>query len=347
MLDARYALIPDKEQLRIESETLDPSAVGADQALIRAETTMVSAGTELAAFMALSKNVYIPGRWNSYPWRPGYGLVGRVEAVGPNHDGISLGQRVFCFGKHASFQVYDFSGDKPMNGIFPIADDLPAEHAVVARMALIGLCALQVTDLSPGDVVAVFGLGLVGNLAAQLFRIAGARVIGLDPSKGRCETARRAGIETVLDVAPERQVEALLDFTAGEGVRVAVDAAGHTAAILNAVQAAAAHGQIVLLGSPRAPVEGNITDAFNRIHMQWLTVRGALEWRLPRHPTRGVAHSVEQNLALALDWIRSGRLDVQAGVSHVVSPDDLLQAYRGMMNDKERYHGVVVDWRRE
>ncbi len=125
-MEARYALIPDKEVFELHGEELDPSQVGEGQALIRAETTMVSAGTELAAFTALSKNVYIPGRWNSYPWRPGYGLVGRVEAVGPKEQKLKPGQRVFCFGKHASLQIYDYSGSKPMNGIFAIPDDVEA-----------------------------------------------------------------------------------------------------------------------------------------------------------------------------------------------------------------------------
>ena len=51
----------DKALHELHSETLDSSQLGELQALIRAETTMVSAGTELAAFTALSKNVYIPG----------------------------------------------------------------------------------------------------------------------------------------------------------------------------------------------------------------------------------------------------------------------------------------------
>ena len=47
-MEARYALIPDKEVFELHSEQLDASQVGEGQALIRAETSMVSAGTELA-----------------------------------------------------------------------------------------------------------------------------------------------------------------------------------------------------------------------------------------------------------------------------------------------------------
>jgi UDP-N-acetyl-D-mannosaminuronate dehydrogenase len=39
---------------------------------------------------------------------------------------------------------------------------------------------LLVSDAELGDWVAVYGLGLVGNLCAQLFALAGCRVIGID-----------------------------------------------------------------------------------------------------------------------------------------------------------------------
>ena len=123
-------------------------------------------------------------------------------------------------------------------------------------------------------------------------------MIGLDTSPGRCKAARDAGVEQVIDVSPDKQVQAVLDLTRQDGVSITVDSVGHSAVIQNAIAATAQYGQVVLLGFPRAPVEGNLTDAFNRIHMQSLTVRGALEWRLPRHRTRSARHSVEGNLAL-------------------------------------------------
>jgi threonine dehydrogenase-like Zn-dependent dehydrogenase len=232
-----------------------------------------------------------------------------------------------------------------MNGIFPIPDDVEAVSAAVARMVLIGFTGPQMSGAEPGQTVAVFGLGLVGCLSAQLYQLAGARVIGLDTSPGRCAAAREAGLQTVLDVAPDKQVEAIVELTSGAGADIAVDSVGHTAVIQNALQAVAQYGQVVLLGSPRVPIEGNITDVLNRIHMQSLTVRGALEWQLPRHPTRGARHSVEGNLLLALSLIRSEKLKVRGLVSHVVKPGDLGDAYRGMLTEKDTYRGVVVDWR--
>lgn len=340
-MKATYAVIPAKGEAELRTEALDPSMVGEGQLLVRAERTIMSGGTELAAFTALSKSVYKKDGWNAYPWRPGYGLVGHVVAAGARTRGLKEGDRIFCFGKHASLQIYDMDSPKPFRAAFPIPDDLPAERAVVARLALVSMTALQTSEVRPGDTVAVFGMGLVGNLAAQLYRQAGARVLAIDPVAGRRAVAEGVGLEVVHG---EDLVAALLEATDGRGVDIAVDAVGSGPVIAQCVDACAPYGQIVLLGSPRPPFETNLTAVFNRIHMQWLTVRGALEWRLPPYRVPGGGPSVEENLAKILDAIRSGAIRTEGLVSHVIAPTSLLDAYRGMLDDKERYHGVIVDW---
>lgn len=331
-MKAIYALIPDKEQLVIESEELDPNDADGAKILVEAECTIMSGGTELAAFTALSKSVYKKDGWNAYPWRPGYGLVGHVRAAGPRARGFRAGDRIFCFGKHASHQWYDLDSPKPFRAAFPIADDLPAERAVIARLALVSMTALQVGRVRAGDSVYVIGMGLVGNLAAQLYRIAGLEVRVWDTSEGRRAVAKGVGLEVASPdaVGPSD---------------VTVDAVGSGEVVEQCVNLTKPHGEVVLLGSPRPPYETDLTAVFNRIHMQWLTVRGALEWRLPPYPIPGGGPSVASNLALILDHIRAGRIRTEGLVSHHIGPDGLLDAYRGMQRDPDHHHGVVVDWR--
>ena len=343
-MKATYALIPDKEQAVLETEVLDPKDLAPGQLLVRAEATIMSGGTELAAFTALSKSVYKKDGWNRYPWRPGYGLVGRVEAAHPERTrDLKAGDRIFCFGKHASLQVYDMDSPKPFRAAFRIDDDVPAPTAVVARLGLVSMTSVQLAVAKPGDTVAVLGLGLVGVLAAQLYRIAGARVLCFDPVPGRRAVAERVGLE-VLDVETAGVVDAISEATGGRGVDIAVDAAGSGPAIVQCVDACAPYGQVVLLGSPRVPHETNLTATFNRIHMQWLTVHGALEWRLPPYKTPGGGPCVEDNLRRLLDHLRTGRLVVDGLVSHHIQPEALLEAYQGMLREKERYSGVIIDW---
>lgn len=342
---ATYAVVPDEEQLVIEHEELDASMLSAHEILVEAEATVVSAGTELAIFTALAPGVRTPGSWNAYPWRPGYGLVGRVSAVVSETQGFSPGDRIFCFGKHASHQIYDISARTPQNSAFVIENDLSAKTAVMIRMALIALSAPQVTTVEPGDTVAVFGLGVVGNLAAQLYQIAGAQVLALDPVAARCELARKVGIGTVVNVPAEQQIEAVNDLTRGNGVNVAVDAVGDTRVILNCIEICAQFGQIILLGSPRKSFECDATAGYRTVHNRWLSMKGALEWRLPPYPVLGKKHSIESNLHMLMQLVRDHQLHVDDLVSHFISPEELLIAYQGLLRDKEHYAGVVVNWK--
>ena len=344
---ATYAVIPDEFQVVLDEESIDLDAVPPQAVVIQAETTVISAGTELAIYSALTPGVHTPGSWNAYPCRPGYGLVGRVLAAGQVVKRVAVGDRVFCFGHHASHQVYNMASGKAVRAIFNVDEDLAAEQLVMLRMAMVAIHAPQLTECHPGDTVAVFGLGVVGNLAAQLYRQAGMHVIGIDPVKARCDVARQVGIETVVDVAPEHQLEAIRDLTGGQGAPVTVEAVGHSAVVNTSIAACADFGQVILLGSPRASHTADMTPAFRDIHLRWLTVRGALEWRLPPYAASGIPHSVESNLARLINALRSGALNVDAVRSHIIKPSGLPDAYNGLLNRKDAYLGTVIDWRTE
>lgn len=346
-MKARYALIPDKEKLVIEEENLDISALGASQILVETEMSIISAGTELAAFTALAKGVYKKGSRNAYPWRPGYGLIGRILEKGSAVSRFNKGDRIFCFGTHASHQFYelDESGEKPFQSAFKIDENIPAECAVIARMGLIAITASQISDLSLNSTVAIFGLGTIGNLAAQLFQSNGCRVIGLDPIRNRCKIAETTGIRQVNDALPESQIQEVMNFTGGKGADICVDAVGDSRVIKNCLRSTIRGGQVILLGSPRADYEANLTEEFNLIHMQSLTLRGALEWRLPAYNARGISRSIASNLDLLLGLISTEQLKVHELVSHCIRPDELLSAYEGLLNQKDNYLSVVIDWR--
>ena len=346
-MKATYAVIPVEGVARLETEDLDPTDLGAADILIEAEASIISAGTELSVFTGLAPGVRVAGSWNAYPWRPGYGLVGHVLGLGARVTGFSVGDRICCFGKHASVQRFDVSGKRPVDSAFPMLGGLSAAEGLVARMALIGLAGLQLSDFEAGDTVAVFGLGLVGNLAAQLFQLAGTRVMAFDVVRERCRIAREVGIETALDVPAEAQLNALQDLTQGKGVSIAVDAVGHSAVVQTCVEACAPYGQVILLGSPRAPLETDVTRMLRTVHHRWLTLRGALEWRLPPYPVLGVKHSIASNLALLQEHVKAGRLRARPLITDVIAPAGLQGAYRGLLDEKDRHLGVIVEWESE
>ena len=344
---AKYALIPEKEQCEILTEDIDPNTLQADEILVRSSFSVISAGTELSGFYALSPRVYQKGAWNAYPWRPGYGVVGEVILSGDAVSRFKPGTRVFFFGKHASLQKFkvDVENRNNVQGAFPVIMELNDKQAASSRMGLVGITAPQISGVIPGGTAAVFGLGTVGNLAAQFYKQGGMRVIGLDPVKNRCEIARKTGIDEVICEPSDQQVNVLLALTDGEGVDIAVDAAGHSAVIQSCVMSVKKHGKIVLLGSPREEVSGNLTAVFRPVHLRWLQVLGALEWRLPAYPREDAEGSIAENLHEIWHMILSGTLHLDDLITHVIKPEELKETYRCLKHKKEEFLGVLINWR--
>ena len=80
-----------------------------------------------------------------------------------------------------------------------------------------------------GDRVVVIGLGLVGNFAAQLFQLAGARVLGLDIAARRLEVARACGSARCSTRRPgTRSRRCGSGAATAEGAEVVVEAIGQS-----------------------------------------------------------------------------------------------------------------------
>jgi threonine dehydrogenase-like Zn-dependent dehydrogenase len=121
-----------------------------------------------------------------------------------------------------------------------------------------------VLDAKPrlGEVVAVFGQGVVGLLVTQLLRRSGARVIAVEPSALRRSFADRCGAEAAL--APGNGAE-LRAFTSARGADIAIDASGSPAALQEAIDCVAPEGTVVVCSwYGEKPVPLNLGGRFHR-----------------------------------------------------------------------------------
>lgn len=333
-------VFPRRGEVSVQTVPIPNNPLGAREVLVRSEASIISAGTELASLWNLENQT-------SYPMRPGYGCIGRIELKGSDLPEFAIGQRVFFAGKHASLQRFTHGQGHQWGTLYPAPENMDARDAVFACMAQIAFIAPQVTQLTPGDTVAVFGLGLVGNLAAQLFQIAGARVLCLDPLSARGEIARGVDLQTVFSGAPNEQVQAVRELSGGKGAHVTVDAVGHSAVIANCVAATARFGQVILLGTPRAPhLNENVTPMLHRIHNEGLTVRGAHMWRLPPQDNPAWNQSVTTSLERVFGFIANGQLRVRELITHEASPHEAPAIYEGLQQRPTEFMGAVFDWSR-
>jgi len=345
-ISGRRLVFPEKGRCVVESFTLDPEALRPDQVLLQTEMSLMSTGTELANYSALDPGVYRPGSWNAYPWHPGYAAVCRVLRLGRDAarqaPGLAPGARVFSITPHASHAVAGLG----QRSVFPLAEDDDPRRLILVRMASVAITALRLSRAaSPGAWAAVIGLGLVGNFAAQLFRLAGLRVLAFDPAPRRVEIARGCGIRRAEALTGEEAHRRVMDLTGGEGASVVVEAIGNPRLIPGAVAMCRRMGEVILLGSPRGPMTEDTGAVWSEIHHRGISVVGALEWLLPfKEAEAGHGASIENNYRRLIEWVRDGDLEVDGLLSHVVPPEACQETYDGVLADRNAYMGIAFQW---
>jgi 2-desacetyl-2-hydroxyethyl bacteriochlorophyllide A dehydrogenase len=339
-LEIKQVVVTGQNQVELQKAALDENKLGPNELLIETEYTFISTGTELANYTGKEPKVFQSGAWCAYPWRSGYANVGIVKAVGDRVTRAKIGDRVFTYGNHASF----VRGNE-LSLVIKVPNDIDPGLATASRMAGVAATAFIVAEIKGNPWVAVFGLGLVGNLASQLLRIKGCRVIGVDPVEFRRKLAEKCGIDYTLGGNAEAIHKGIAEITNGSMANITVDAVGHSAVVMQALKETASHGQIVILGSPRVTVHGDLTELLSDIHLRWITVRGALEWCIPIYPegAQGISQFTKQQMIF--EWLRNGELDVKSLISHRLKPEQIKQAYDGLLNEPDTYTGVLLEWK--
>jgi threonine dehydrogenase-like Zn-dependent dehydrogenase len=112
-------------------------------------------------------------------------------------------------------------------GPLKIESDLRDEQVLFLSDILpTGYMGAEMCDITPGDVVAVWGCGPVGQFAMDSARVLGAeRVIGIDKEPYRLEMAGQAGYTTI-NFAENDVRSTLLELTGGRGPDKCIDAVG-------------------------------------------------------------------------------------------------------------------------
>jgi 2-desacetyl-2-hydroxyethyl bacteriochlorophyllide A dehydrogenase len=336
---------------RVEQLSIDEASLQPGELLVEVEVSVVSAGTEVANFTGLDPRVRIPGSWNAYPHRPGYGAVGRVVAQGPalSHQSplpplasYSTGQRVLAVCPHARYAVVRPS-ERPVVPL--LASDDPTTM-VLARMASVSLTALRkVSSAELGATAVVLGLGLVGNFAAQLFGLAGLEVLALDRDEDRVAMATGVGVRAVQAGAGQEQATVCTHFPVGADI--VVEASGNPDAVPVAVNLGRDGSEVVLLGSPRGHFGADATAMLSEVHHRGIRLIGALEWLLPLTPGGPwqARWSLYQDYAILLGLLRQGRLKTNRFVSHVARASEAQQIYSRLALREPGMRAVLFDWR--
>jgi threonine dehydrogenase-like Zn-dependent dehydrogenase len=305
-----FSDLGEVETIEVENEPVQPDDV-AGETLV----TLISPGTELAYYTSSELRRRASSQRGLARFIPGYAAVFRIEEIGSAVERFEAGQVVYCMGAHRSFQCH------PANKVLPFPDGLDPADATFARIAGVSMTSLVTTDVRPPGPVAVLGLGLVGNLAAQVFNIAGYKVSAADPIDSRVEVARVCGIDAHTDIAAS---ELLIP-------RLVLECSGNEDAALRACEVVQLGGEVVLVGVPwrqRSAISAH--KLLDKVYSGLLRLRSGSEWQLPlddRPLSRG---NILENHALALSWLNEKKLRVEA-LAEPIRPDQAQLAYESLL----------------
>ncbi len=175
-----------------------------------------------------------------YPHTLGSWAAGVVRAVGPNVQRWRVGDLVHGEWKHRQTAI------KPEAALYPVPASADGETMVFTDPARFALGAIHDAALKLGDRVAIFGLGAIGMLAAQLARLNGAtEVIVVDPIPARLALAKQLGADVAVNPLEADAGLAIKQATGGVGVDVAVELSGAYSALQQAVRCVQREGLVV------------------------------------------------------------------------------------------------------
>jgi len=136
------------------------------------------------------------------PQSPGYSSAGTVVEVGEGITDLQPGDRVACAGAGFAVHAEFVCVPRLLVARIPISDptagdEVSFDEAAFATLGAVALHGVRTAEAKLGDLVAVIGLGLLGQLAVQLLKAAGCRVLGMDINSSRADLARQMGADAV------------------------------------------------------------------------------------------------------------------------------------------------------
>ncbi len=301
------------------------------------ERSAISAGTESHVVRSIA-NI-------NKPLVLGYAPIGRIEAVGEKAAALfAVGDRVSyfcpspstagpdnCSGGHQSPAVLNVNPlSRDLLGAdqycIKVPNGLSSEYAAFGGIAAVSSMGAMMPRTKPGDKVLVLGQGIIGQFAAQHFRMHGAEVTISDLHSKRIDVALVCGADHAINVAAEDTVQALKEIWP-TGADIVADTTGSYRVVEASVGAVRKRGRYVFLGWCKG------TDFNLEIFHGQSVFEAYFPWTLEGPH---VQHSWRMMI--------QGGLMVEPIITHRVHVSEASSVYEMILNTPQKYVGVVFDW---
>ncbi|MFH1461443.1 MAG: bi-domain-containing oxidoreductase [bacterium] len=262
----------------------------------------------------------------------GYSCSGKVIAVGKNVNNFKVGDYVACAG--AGFANHAEIISVPSNLATRVSNKALLKQASITTIGAIAMQGFRRANLSLGEKVCVYGLGLIGQITAQLCKLAGCQVFGIDIQKDRLELAQKLGIDFVFDASNVNIIDQLNFFTNHLGVdSTIITAASSSGQIIdNSMHITRKKGRVVLVGDVnlnfnRDPFYSKEIDFLISCSYGPGRYDSSYEAKGIDYPYSYVRWTENRNMELFVDLIENGKIDLNFLVAHEFDLFDAEKAY--------------------
>jgi threonine dehydrogenase-like Zn-dependent dehydrogenase len=315
----------------------DEPEIGRNQIRVRVEYASPKHGSEIGVFRGEDPfaadlfdedwRLFVARKGAAGDTRDGDGLVlgnqwvGIVVEKGEGVRRFTVGDRLCGYGGIRETQVLDAEDDA---FLLPVPEHMPWKNALCLDPAQFALGGIRDGQVRLGDRVAVFGLGAIGAIAAQMAKVSGADYVAvIDPIQKRRDAAVVAGADAAFDPTREDVGLELKQATNRAGVDAAIETSGNEQALQQALRGLGYGGTIAFVGWARA--FSGILDLgreahFNNANLVFSRASSEPGRDHPRWDRRRIATSCWNMLA-------SGKIDCHRIVDPVVPFAEAPHAY--------------------
>jgi threonine dehydrogenase-like Zn-dependent dehydrogenase len=237
-------------------------------------------------------------------------------------------------------------------GPIKITNGIPDEQVLfLSDIFPTGYMAAEMCDIKPGDTIAIWGCGPVGQFAIRSAFLLGAeRVIAIDEFPARLRMAQEGGAEQ-LNFMENDVYDSLMEMTGGRGPDACIDAVGMEAHAPGLINVYDRMKQVMMLESDRPhALRQAIMACRNGGTVSVIGVYGGFIDKFPigsfmnRSLTlrTGQAH-VHRYLRPLLQRIQNGEIDPSFVITHTMSLDDAPKAYDMFDFDRDECIKVVLN----
>ncbi len=311
---------------KVELGEIELPDLTANDVLIETDWTGVSIGTERWIFLGDYYNT-------TFPLIPGYQRCGRVTAAGAAVKDVKVGDRVWTGGSMTSasearkrlFGGHTAHAVVPASAVIKPPAGVSDEDVALAKMGAISRHGIEFMGVAKGELLLLIGLGMIGNMAGQIARARGARVVALELDPER----RRLALGKAADVAIDPRQTTLKDVLQAEG-KPAFDTMIDTSASATALNQAFFHMK------PRAKVllQGyypNLTP----LDLLWPHVRELVMY----NPT----NQQPADLMDVFDLLVAGRIEI-APLALRFALSEAVREYPALLCNPARALSALIDW---